>query len=73
MVVTELMAIASKKCDAEVAAHNVCLEKDRASGCEKTDEAALACAAGHVITAAKAMTAEPRPGGQSQYRGPATH
>jgi hypothetical protein len=69
-VVTELMAVASKKCPAECAAHNHCLANDRASGCEQTDEAALNCAATHVIQAARAMTAKPRPGGHDgSFRG----
>jgi hypothetical protein len=50
------MAISAKKCPHEIAEHYKCLQRNSASGCEHTDEAALNCAAVHVITAAKAMT-----------------
>jgi hypothetical protein len=54
-VVRELMAISARKCPQEVAEHYECLRGNSSTGCEHTDEAALNCAAVHVITAAKAM------------------
>ena len=56
-VVKELTVVASEKCKEEVAAHHRCLEANgsTSAACVGTDEAALNCAAKHVVAAANQM------------------
>ena len=56
-VVKELTVVASDKCKEEVAAHHRCLEANgsTSAACVGTDEAALNCAAKHVVAAANQM------------------